>query len=468
MRRVSTLLLGLCLFGLAAPPIQAAEKESYEPAKRRRSSLLHNRVSAGLIFEASPPAGEHSLELVLGERLRWSLLRSDKLDLDLNIDGRLGIRLLDGGRIDRLRVRELGVRLRGPKWSLVLGRHVIDGGGGRMVDGAQLLAYPAPRVEVGGWAGLVPDPYTSAPALRFGGGPILALTKRIFQLRFVGEILGVPGGLERAGGIFTARVEAQKHFEFLTRIDLQYGGPDHPVLPADLAVFLRASPHQTLRLNAFYDLYSSHSFLRTAKQDPGIQRFEARASGLLEDDGTIPGDKLDTTLHHLVGLSARWRPIIGKQNIARLDLGLRARYRHHELGARRYVLASLQEGVVGLLGGRLDLGLSQSVSWWAGALRIEPGANAYLELGKQGAVALDASVRVGFERPAGEDKFRPSVYADLFVDWRIRPSLLLSIGYSFGNDLDEVAWNPVHTAMLRASWNLRARRADNASIEVTP
>ncbi len=109
-----------------------------------------------------------------------------------------------------------------------------------------------------------------------------------------------------------------------------------------------------------------------------------------------------------------------------------------------------------LLDGRLDLKLSESLLWWGGRLRSNSTLRLRLEIDPKGRLALDSSAMLGLERRAEDNTMLPSVYADIYVDWLPKKGILLSLGYSFSNDLDLYRWNPVHTGLLRVAWSHRA------------
>lgn len=466
-RGVPGALYGALLFLFVGPASATAEpvedapaslqEDDAPPPAPRRGDVFRNRFSAGLYLQVATTTGDASLELLLSERLRWRAVERDGLRLDVLADGRLAIRLLDGGRVDRSRVRTLGVHLEAPRLTLDLGRAWVRWGGHRLVDGAQVLFEVRDGLQIGVWGGLAPDPWTTAPALRGGGGPIVAWMTRVSQVSFVGEVLGAKGGLDRLGGLVQARVEAGRVLEVRGRLDLQYAGPDRPIALADGALSVDVQPIEDLRLGVFYDAYSSLAYLRTEGDDPGVTRFAERAEALNLADGTVPQNRLDSTLHHLFGVSGRWRPALAGAS-TRLLVSAAGRYRHHATVSRRYARGTVRAGLLGLGGSRLDLFGEGSVLWWGGKVRAEVAVTAWLEPDRGRRLALDGSVRLGLERSADGRSTIPLLYADLFVDWDAPGGVLLSVGYRFTSDLDTDRWNAAHAALARVSWRLRLPR----------
>lgn len=137
-----------------------------------------NRFSAGVWFDAAPSSRAYGLDMLLGDTLRASLIEKPTLHLDLLAAARLSVRLFDGGQVDRARVRALGLRFKLDKVVLDVGRFTPKGGGIRLVDGVQVLGDLGHGVQLGAWAGLGPDPWSTMPAARFGGGPVPAAPRR--------------------------------------------------------------------------------------------------------------------------------------------------------------------------------------------------------------------------------------------------------------------------------------------------
>jgi hypothetical protein len=448
-----TLALALVATALLLPGLAAG-------GEGQTNVSFRNRLSVGAWTDVAQTTGDASLKLVVAERMRWVAFDGPLTTVTVLVDGRFGFQLLHRDPIDGVRVRALGARVRVGGLTIDAGRFRVRHGGHRLVDGVQLVGDFGKGFELGFWSGAAPDPWTTAPAARFGGGPVVAWTHRMAQVHLVGELLGGPAtqGLDRASALLTARVEPLPWLEARGRLDLQYGGRFQPVSLADGALLVDLTPLPTLDLGLFYDAYSSQAYLGSEQRNPRVSRFESRAvaQGLL-DDPTIPqdGDKLDPTVSHLFGLSARWRAR-PEQPAAAPWVGGDVRYRHHAFEQRRYARGTLRGGVRGIRS-RLDLSAEATVLWWGGAVRGEAAILAWLEPDKGRWLALDASLRLGLEQ-SEDGRTVPSLYADLFVDLDLPAGLLLSAGYRFTSDLDLDRWNAAHAAMLRLSWRVRLPR----------
>lgn len=420
--------------------------------------LFRNRFTVGVIGELAWQGGEDNaaIELYLSDRMRASLLTKPNLRIDARFNGRMGIRLLDGGRLDRVRITDLATRFRGNQWTVDAGRFPVEMGGYRLVDGAQFLHSLPHGFEIGAWAGLAPDPYTTAPALRFGGGPILRYNHRFFRVGLLGEVLSTAAGLDRVSWVVDTHMELGDWIELTARADLQWS-PDRGVTPADAGLILRTLPHPDVRLDASYNVWSSIDYIRTEASDPGLTRFDAR-SNAIEPTGDNATSELDPTIYQMAGLSARYRPelLFG----AHLQLSGLARYRHHPQLDRRYGRGNLGVGLLGLWGGRIDLSVTENVYWIQEQLGAETTFQVFVTPDPQMLVGIDASLSWG-QRPLPDTTiWVPSIYADLFLDFTLPQGFLLSAGYSFMDDLAEDRWDPAHAMILQATWRTRVRRKE--------
>ncbi|MBW2257715.1 MAG: hypothetical protein JRI25_24380 [Deltaproteobacteria bacterium] len=389
-----------------------------EPAA---SPAMVSLSTVGVQSAWSPSVASGDLDLLLAERLRWDLAEvGAPMGVRLLLDARFRIDPWRKPTLERHRVGALGLELSTSEWTLDLGRHPVYRGGPRLVDGVQLRYHPSGDWDLGAWLGFAPDLYTSRPALRFGGGPILAIERSWTQWSLVGEMLWADGALDRAGLLALGRVSADPTVEATARLDLQVTGAEGGSGLADGAVFLRWRPEEVLRVDALYDAYTSLRYLGTEDRDPDIRRFAARAeaAGVTED---IPQDGLDPTLYHLVGLSGTWEP---PGSMGAL-VAVHTRYRHHEDPSRRLARVGPKLAVRGLAGERLDLAMDGNLRSFDGRLSGDAGFTVFLEPTPDRMLALDSSVRLLVDPEAYGG--RPGWYADLFVDW-VGPAGLVVIG----------------------------------------
>jgi len=387
----------------------------------------------------SPPAEEGELDLVLSERVRWGLWEQDDLTAQLRLDARFTVDPFRSVTIETSRVREAGLHLSSPRLAVDVGRSPVLYGGPRLVDGVQLVGGVGESWTAGFWLGEAPDLFTTRPAKRGGGGPILVRQLDRHQVSLVGELLYSDVGFDRAGVLVQGRSALNRRRWVDTRLDLQSVSEGSPL--ADAALFVRWQPQPTLRLSAFYDAYSTQRYLATADRDPAVQRFAARSEslGLSED---IPQDALDPTLYQLMGGSVRWA------SAGRLSVQFDARYRHHALADRRYARA----------GPRVGVQCTDALSLTVDAVGLYVGEQTRSELGltawyqPERPLAVDGSVRVLF----GDQ--RPSFYADGFVNWVSPPAgLSLAAGVFFHGQQSGDYTDTAVGGMARLSWRLNGR-----------
>ncbi len=414
-------LLAIALLLLAAPA-SAAD--------------VHSRTSVSLLGAGS--MGHGSFEAMLSERLRvrWS---TDAVQGQFLFDGRIGIRAPDA-TMHRTRIRALGVRLDFERVRVDLGRFRVEGGRWRLADGGQAMVRLGRGVEVGGWVGAVPDPFTTLPAPRIGAGPLFLWQHDRGQLSAALELAGTATGLDRAALIVSGRVEPVEDVELSATVDLQdvAGTPQ----PADLSAALTLDPRDDLRLRFFWNTWSSLAWNQGHARDVALSRFEARFGEDLPPDAFA----VDLSLYHQGGGSLRWRPELPAG--AHLVLGGDGRFRGHVDPARHHARATLRLGFEGL-GGRLDLGTDHSAVYWKQGWRWDGGITARVDI-KPDTVAVDTSVRVAVGAQ------QPAIYADLFVDLHVGP-VWLSAGYRFTNELDRDRWADAHVGLLRVTWVARYR-----------
>ncbi len=421
------------------------------------------------IPNADDPADSSDLDILFGQRIRWTLWEGGATALRLRVRGQFtyspGEEAPQPGQLPspkwkRNRVRQLGMSVVNPRFTLDLGRHRVHKGGPRLVDGLQLVLHPTGTTDVGFWAGLQPDLFTSEPRLRPGGGPIVAYTASRFQASAIGEVVFGGGGLDRLGGLFQARLSAARTLDVAARLDVDLADG---LRIQDGQLFARWSPAPRVSVDGFYNLFSSFLYQRTENLDPDLQRFGQRVinQGLLDvARDVVPvvlQDCLDPGLGHLLGGDLRVRPE-GR------DPGLFARFGvRYRLGqdvdppvpegeprcvlddVNSFLRISPRLGVANLpVGGGLDLTLDANLYNIEGRRQADAGITFYFEPDGEGRFAIDTSYRMLFNRydpvknPYGYAG--TGHYADLFVDAALdRAGMMVGIGLNLESEPAYVA-----------------------------
>jgi len=390
------------------------------------------RTTLGADLVWSPAAAAGDLDLQLGHRSRWALSEGEPAT-QLHTD--LWLTLDPGGApaLERARLTRLGTEMSAGPWVVDAGRHPVRYGGPRLVDGAQAIATLDNGLQLGGWAGLAPDLYTTLPRLRAGGGPVVAWTGPAVQGSVLGEVLFHPatGGLDRLATLAMGRATWDRWMDLSGRLDLDLVSADGGPHLADGNLLVVTRPTDTWRVDAFYEAFSSLRYLRTEALDPFLTRFGARLAQLgpqLE----IVQDALDPTVNHLVGGAVQWRdrPGLGAQARASVD----GRYRYHPNPQDRFARVRAEVGVAELeVAGALDLALDGALAQVDTGTQQDLGLLVLWEPGEARRVALDGSWRL-LLAPAIYDGV--GWYTDLFVDAVVAEHWLLVAGASVSREPD--------------------------------
>ena len=436
-------LLGL-LSGFAALPA-SAEASDWR---------ITNRLSAGVVLDLPHHSRKIGAELLLSERFRARIHTDNGTLVEVVASGRTGLQI-GSWTLNRTRIQELGVRVDTEGLHLEIGRHPVIDGGWRLVDGVQVLARPWTHLEVGGWLGLLPDPWTTAPAPRFGGGPILRWRGATWQAAVLAELAGTAAGLDRLAVRASGRLEIGRVLDLSARADLANGGPATPVRAEEIGVSAVIDPAPRLQVRAGWALSSGHVWLQGVERDPSLTRWWQRWTGA-EPTEPVPWEETTDIATHLVRGSVVWTPMLASGPMLHLGLGAHAGLRPADPGRSTARIAA-EAGVYGLLGGRIDVMGTGGALLWGGSWRSELGLRSWLAPDPKGALQIEAGARLWLgRRPDGV--LAPSVAADLYLDWRIARGLTVALGYRLDNDLDTDRWNTVHTALVRASWTLKLRK----------
>ena len=392
-------------------------------------------TSLGLQGARAESLGGNDPDLLLGQRWRWGMAD----DLTFLGDGRFTIDTDSETTWEQSRVRTLGIALEG-QTTLLAGRHSIRHGGPRLLDGLQVLAHPVnnPQLDLGGWVGLMPDPFDTQPLIRPGLGPTLAINGSTLSASALGELVFGSGGLDRVGALLQARGNWAPTLFLNSRLDWLLTDAQGRSGLADGAASVTYRPSDALTLDATYNAFSTLRYQTTGILDPTVRRFQQRVVDLGLDDPAL-ADTLDPTIQQSVGAGVKLRPDGGGVQPV---LGLSGQHRAHPVPEERFTRVGPQLGLIGLLSGRLELLSDLQVLLSEGRLLSDAGINAIWELSDSGAVLIDTSARAMID-PVGYGEARPGWYADLFVDGVTPSSTVIALGVSWTAEPSDVVGTDV-------------------------
>ncbi len=412
------------------------------------SNLSATSLGAQVVWV--PTLGAVDLDALVGQRLRWGF--GDVAD-GYNrawVNARFTLDPLREVLWERTRVTHLGVEARRGAVTVDLGRAPVRYGGPRLVDGIQGVVDVGDG-ELGLWAGLAPDLFTTLPRLRPAAGPVVAWSRPQAQASVVGEVALSPDlALDRVASLAMARVTRDRWLDLSGRLDVDWVSPDGGPHLADGQALAVVRPGRSWQLEALYNAFSSLRYLQTEPLDPSVQRFQQRLLDLGVQFG-VQQDFLDPTVNHLVGGGVRFAEPAGLG--AAFHAGVDGRYRWHPNPLNRFARVHGQAGVGEIpVGGALDLSVDGSAYHVNGALQGDGGVIVVWEPTEDRSWAIDTSHRA---------LLAPDVYpgfgwySDLFVDAAIGRRWFASTGVNATrepdpdfDDLGVVAYARV-TAFLR-------------------
>lgn len=378
-----------------------------------RSDLAVHTIGTQGVYGTA--VGKGDLDILIGEKLRWSLSDGVRLWADARF---LVDPATDGATFERYRVRRLGASLHLGKTTVLIGRHPVDMGGPRIVDGVQVLVDLSP-VEVGFWAGLAPDLFTTAPRMRPGFGPVIGYATSSLQLSGVGDVVFAAGGLDRLGVLGSGRWSPGRVLTLDTRIDLELASAEGGPHLSDGRVGLSTRPTDAVRFGVFYNAFSSFRYLKTEDLDPELRRFDTR----ILENGLADGfdqDTRDPYVNHMVGADFGIRPT-GDDPSPVFELS--SRYRHNPDPKNRFTRVTARIGFT-RIADRVELDALATVRSVNATLQTDVGAQAIVELG-DGCCLIDTSALavIDPQRFSG-----PGAYADLFADAILENGLAIGAG----------------------------------------
>ncbi|MFT4626241.1 MAG: hypothetical protein ACI8PZ_004918 [Myxococcota bacterium] len=415
---------------------------------------VRNRASLAVIGEGGQYTDDANLEAVVSEWLHAEVVDSDSVQAELRIAGRGAVRTVsEDSPLDRMRVRELGLHVHAGEWTVDIGRFSPDNGLYRLVDGVQALAAVGDGgLRIGAWAGTGADPYTTAPMLRYGGGPAIDWQSDRGQAGLFGEVLAFNGQLERVGAVVRGRYELSDAAEIGAHADVQGSGAG--VRLVDGTVVGRFDAGDDVRIDVAWDAWSAAFLPLSEARDPTVTRFAVR-SAALNGEIWVPQDAVDPTVYQMGSTGVLWRPKVGDSGTRAL-LGVDGRYRWHVQPERTYARAGFEAGLLGIAAGRLDLGVRQAGLWWGGTPGTETGLWAWFQLDDTGRLGLDASTDLVMKILDDQPGFSPAIYADTFVDWVPSRQWTLGVGGMFSNTRDLDRWDSWFAAMARVGWRFES------------
>jgi len=420
------------------------------------SALEPGRWGADVGFVAAGVEGTSGadLELALGGFADQTLTpEGARARVRLMIKGRARLNFLPSPTLRAARLTTLGVQIDAGALRLLVGRHVIGGRGWRVTDGIQATGLIARGFRVGGWVGLLADPFTTLPSPdRLGAGPLLTFERRRFRVSVAGEVVvalggaappaagpgagpGGPGGPAGPGGTALGRplldrtgiqvdVSGEPHADLRLagRIDIQ-GRLGGPVGIADGGFFATWRFRPTWDLRGGVSVYSSLAQLATAGRDEALVAFVERRSAALGQD-LQPVDVLDRQHHLAVELRLRRRA--GGDVLRQLRGELRARYRHALAAEDRWLRVGLTGGGVGLAGGAVDLQGDAAFYWSGGRPRFGGGPRVYAS--PLPGWTVDGAVSALADLSGAVDPEHMAL-VEVWTGIRVVKELFLSVGY---------------------------------------
>jgi len=431
-----------------AAPEAVAPGTPWTQAAPAVDAKLRQRFSLGAYGEQSLVNGWGGVDIVLDERLR-APIQIGSTDVEFRFTGRFGGGINEESSLSHTRVREVALALKPADWELELGRFTPVGGGYHLVDGAQALRKLGGGWRLGLWGGTAPDPYTTLPAGRFGGGPVATLERDRLWVELGSELLMASGGVDRAAIIGAVRGDPSRSLELGARADMEVADFSGKLRPSELQATARWHLSDATSLDLYYDAYSSQVYLLTADRDPALTHYASRWAGL--EQGWIARD-VDDTVYHAVGGGLDHHIDLGEAWADTLLVGVRGRARTSVGGPTGGSYVRLFAGLPDAMDGRVDLRLEQQVLSWGGALDLETIGSLWFDALPSKGLSVDSSVQVGWRRFDPNGKIAPSTWADVYVDWMANRRFQFAAGYRFGNSLDLYEWDTSQAMMARVTW----------------
>ncbi len=441
--RTSAPALGVTLAVLAAAAPSLAEE----------TQQIRGRVGMGtLITYARPgsyPAGAYDQRLSVDLRLDADHLGGKPFgvlaDGDLILDA-------DDSHIQTFRLLDLNVHFRpgGGPIRLAVGRQRVAATTEELVDGASLRVDLGHGVYLGGYGGLIPEPFTTQATADTGGaGAVLGYRAPRLRAELASGFSGRTSGFDHGYLHLSGTAMPVPAVALFGRAKFQGYGGASGVGIANVFGGVSWRPWRILRVRGVYNAYSSERYVDLVERNPALSRFAARAEsmGLLAE---VPNDTLDRALYHQLGADV---DVLDAQTHG--TVGARTRYRISQRPEDGYRLAELHGGLVELGRGGADLR-------FAGRYILSSGRHTGQgEVGLETFVfgeRLDLGVYLMFSgSPALEDETRPvvGIYGDVFVTAWLGKGWSLALASRIGWEDNESAAEVTVDGLLKVAWRLR-------------
>ncbi len=433
-------MLGVALAQEPAPPAPEAS-----PAP---SNLAVTSFGAQVV--AVPTLGQADLDFLLGQRLRWSVGKVADGSNRVWLDSRFTLDPFREVLLERTRVTRASLELQRGGLTLELGRSPVRYGGPRLVDGDQALVDLG-ETEVGVWAGLAPDLFTTIPRVRPAAGPVVAWQRSWIQASLLGEVALSPEmALDRAASLAMLRATADRWLDVSGRADVDWVSAEGGPHLADGRVLAIVRPTRRIRVDALYNAFSSLRYLQTEPLDPTLRRFQQRILDLGIQLG-VAQDSLDPTLNQVVGGAFRYQDPMGLGAAFRWSVDARYRYNPNPLNRFARLHGEVAVGEIPA-GGALDLALDGSVVEVNSDLQLDPGLTVVWEPTEARSWALDGSIRA-LVAPGAYDGL--GWYTDLYLDAVLSRTWLIVTGVQATREPDPDFDDLGIGAFVRASAHIR-------------
>jgi hypothetical protein len=426
---------------LLAPGLPSGAEEVQRVDGRVGLGGLFTYVNPGLY-----PSGAYDLRFSTDLRLDAENLGGKPVgvsaDGDLYLDA-------DDQVLRTYRLVDLNVHFRpgaGPV-RIAVGRQRVAETTEELVDGVGVRGDLGKGVYLGGYGGLIPEPFTTLATVGTGGaGVVFGVKAPRIRVETAAGFSARSTGFDHGFAHVSSMAMPMPSLSLYGRLKVQgYGGA--PGLGfADVFTGVSWRPVRILRVRGIYNAYSSERYVDLVERNPTLSRFAARADAL-DLLSEIPNDTLDRALYHQLGADVDARD--GQTHGA---IGVRGRYRMSQRAEDGYGLAELHGGLVELGRGGADIRFAGRYIRASGRDlgQGEVGFETYL-FGER----LDLGVYVMFSgSPALEDETRPmvGVYGDVFASLWFGKGWSLSLATRLGWEDNEAASEVTVDGLLKVNW----------------
>ena len=428
-----------------------------DPAGAADDPTLDGRVGVGGLALGSLPSG--AADGRISTDLRLEAANLGRKPIGLRLDGDFYFDT-DDVVLRTYRVLDMNVWLRpnrGPV-TLTIGRQRVADTTEELVDGVGARFDLGHGFALGGYGGLIPDPFSTLLSVQTGGGGLVfGYSSYRFRAELIGGLSGRSSGPDHSFVSLSVLGTPARAFSLYGRAKMN-GLITNPAL-ANVFTGITVRPAKVLRIGAMYSAYSSEAYADLLDRDPTLSRFAARAESLdlLEE---LPNDELDPTLYHQMGGNVDLRS--GEKHIA---LGARYRQRFVSEADDRYVLAELHGGPAELGKGPTDVRLAGRY------ILASDRPIGQAEIGVETTLfkrRLDLGSYVMFSgSPAaeGEDRRTVGVYGDLFLAFWLGKGWSLMSAVRVGWEDTPAASEVTVDGLLKINYRFHREWAQEAQVQ---